>query len=400
MNRSSSLNPLLTRRSALLGLSAAFTLGRASLALASTVTDKRFVVVILRGALDGMSAVQPYGDPAFAALRGPLALPPPGSPDGVLDLGGFYGLHPSLTNIHAMYSAGDALPIHAVAGHYRSRSHFEAQDYLECGADQRLMSGWLNRAVAAMPAVPGRELALSVGLSAPLMLRGAAPIEAWAPEHFAQPEPDLYARLMQISRHDPVIGPALTTGIHERGLAATASGGTPDSAKNDRSFELLAAAAGRMLAAPEGPRVAVLEIGGWDTHAAQQRRLELQLKHLDDGLGALRASLGDAWRKTMIIAVTEFGRTARVNGTGGTDHGTGGMALILGGAIAGGRVMADWPGLAQGKLFEDRDLAPTLDLRSILKGGLQDHLGLNARALDQAFPSSRDAAPMHGLVRA
>ena len=262
------------------------------------------------------------------------------------------------------------------------------------------MSGWLNRAVGTIPAIPGRELALSVGLSAPLMLRGTAPVEAWAPEHFAQPEPDLYARLLQISRHDPLIGPALTEGIRERGLSATASGGAPTDPKNDRGFEVLAAAAGRMLASREGPRVAVLQIGGWDTHAAQKQRLEIQLKHLDDGLGALRAALGDTWRNTMIIAVTEFGRTARANGTGGTDHGTAGVALALGGAVAGGRVLADWPGLAQGKLFEDRDLAPTLDLRAILKGGLQDHLGLNARALDQAFPGSSEAAPLHGLVRA
>ena len=390
---------MLTRRSALLGLSSAFALGRASLALAAGATNRRFVVVILRGALDGMFAVQPYGDPAFSSLRGPLALPSPGNPGGVLDLGGFYGLHPSLVNVHAMYSAGEALPIHAVAGHYRSRSHFEAQDYLESGADQRLMSGWLNRAVTAMPASSGHELALSVGLSPPLMLRGPAGIEAWAPEHFAQPEPDLYARLISIARHDPVIGPALAEGIRQRGLSATASGGSPPDPKNDHSFEVLAASAGRMLAAPEGPRVAVLEIGGWDTHAAQQRRLEIQLKHLDDGLGALRASLGDAWRNTMVVAVTEFGRTARVNGTGGTDHGTGGVALALGGAVAGGRVLADWPGLAQGKLFEDRDLAPTLDLRAILKGGLRDHLHLSAGALDQVFPGSQDAAPMHGLVR-
>ena len=232
------------------------------------------------------------------------------------------------------------------------------------------------------------------------MLRGNAPVEAWAPDHFAQPSPDLYARLVQISRHDPVIGPALANGISERGLGATAGGGMEQGAKGDRSFEILAAAAGRMLAAPEGPRIAVLEIGGWDTHAAQKRRLEIQLKHLDDGLGALRAALGDAWHKTMIVAVTEFGRTARVNGTGGTDHGTGAMALVLGGAAAGGRVLADWPGLGQGRLFEDRDLAPTLDLRSVLKGGLRDHLGLNAGALDQVFPGSRDASPLRGLVRA
>jgi uncharacterized protein (DUF1501 family) len=390
----------LTRRSALLGLTAAFTLGRSSLALAAPDTDKRFVVVILRGALDGMSAVQPYGDVAFASLRGPLALPPPGAAGGVLDLGGFYGLHPSLVNLHAMYAAGEALPIHAVAGHYRSRSHFEAQDYLESGIDQRLNSGWLNRAVATMPAPAGHDIALSVGLSAPLMLRGPAGVEAWAPDHFARPEPDVYASLVRLSRHDPVIGPALAEGLRERGLSATAAGTEAADPKHDHSFEALAAAAGRLLAARNGPRVAVLEIGGWDTHAAQVRRLETQNKQLDDGLAALRAALGDTWRQTFIVAVTEFGRTARINGTGGTDHGTAGAAFVLGGAVAGGRVMADWPGLAPGKLFENRDLAPTLDLRSVLKGGLRDHLGLSSHALDLAFPGSGDALPVGGLVRA
>jgi uncharacterized protein (DUF1501 family) len=390
---------LVSRRSALLGLTAAVTFGRASLALAAMPTSQRFIVIILRGALDGMSAVEPYGDADFAALRGALALPQPGAPGGVLDLGGFYGLHPSLVNLHAMYAAGQALPIHAVAGHYRSRSHFEAQDYLESGVDQRLMSGWLNRAVATMPAAPGHEIALSIGLSAPLMLRGAAPVEAWAPDHFAQPEADLYARLVSLSRYDPIIGPALSEGIRERGLSITAMGGSNADPKHDHSFEALSGAAGRLLAAPSGPRVAVLEIGGWDTHAAQVHRLAVQLKELDDGLGALRAGLGDAWPHTMIVAVTEFGRTARVNGTQGTDHGTGGVAVVVGGAVAGGRVLADWPGLGQGKLFENRDLAPTLDLRAVLKGGLRDHMGLSSNDLNRVFPGSTAVSPMGGLVR-
>jgi uncharacterized protein (DUF1501 family) len=397
MNPQQHLGPQLSRRSALLGLTSAYAVGRSSLALAATATEQRFIVVILRGALDGMSAVQPYGDPAFTSLRGPLALPPPGNQGGVLDLGGFYGLHPSLVNLHAMYAGGQALVVHAVAGHYRSRSHFEAQDYLESGADQRLMSGWLNRAVGAMPAAAGHELALSVGLSAPLMLRGPAPVEAWAPDHFAQPEADLYARLIGISQHDPVIGPALAEGVRQRGLSGTAIGASAPDPKHDHDFQALAAAAGRLLAVPAGPRVAVLEIGGWDTHAAQVRRLNTQLKQLDEGLGALRMALADAWRHTMVVAVTEFGRTARVNGTQGTDHGTAGAAFVLGGAVAGGRVLADWPGVGSGRLFEDRDLEPTLDVRALLKGALADHLGLSLASLDAVFPGSTQVTPIHGL---
>ena len=393
------LHPALSRRQALLGLTAAFTIGGISVALADAPGEKRFVVVLLRGALDGMSAVQPYGDPAFAALRGPLALASPGQAGGVLDLGGRFGLHPALANIHGMYRSGDALMVHAVAGNYRSRSHFEAQDYLESGTGQRLNSGWLNRAVAAMPATSGREIALSVGLSAPLLLRGPARVEAWAPDHFAQPDGDLYARLLTLSAHDPVIGPALAEGVKQRGSAASALAGMGDPT-NDRSFAILAAAAGRLLASPSGPRVAALEIGGWDTHSGQARRLETQLKLLDDGLGALRTALGDAWRDTVVVAVTEFGRTARINGSGGTDHGTAGAAFVMGGAVAGGRVVADWPGLGAGRLFEDRDLAPTTDLRAVLKGLIGPHLGISEAALGSILPGSSGVSATGGLVRA
>src|ERR1700744_908205 len=178
----------LTRRSALLGLTAAFSLGRVSLALASAPTEKRLIVVIQRGALDGMAAVVPYGDPALMGLRGEIVPPSPGQPDGLMDLGGFYGLHPSLTNLHAMYKAGDALPVHAVAGPTRVRSHFEAQDCLESGADHRMSSGWLNRAVAAMPATGASRPegdAVAIGVSVPLLLRGAAVVGNWAPHGVA-----------------------------------------------------------------------------------------------------------------------------------------------------------------------------------------------------------------------
>jgi uncharacterized protein (DUF1501 family) len=394
------MNPLanlpLTRRSALLGLTAAFTLGRASIALGAAPTDNRLVVFLLRGALDGMSAVQPYGDPDFLTLRGELALGAPGTQDGVLDLGGFYGLHPSLVNVHGMFAAGQASIVHAVAGHYRSRSHFEAQDYLESGTDQRLTSGWLNRAVATMPARGGQEIALTLGLSAPLMLRGPARVEAWAPENFGQsPGEDFYTRLLRLSAHDPLIGPALAEGMKQRGVSPDTGSGGP---KQPQEIKL-AAAAGQLLAAPAGPRVAVLEMGGWDTHSGQIPRLKNQLRQLDDALGALKNGLGPAWDKTAVLVVTEFGRTARINGSKGTDHGTGGVAFVLGGAVAGGKVHADWPGLGSGRLFEDRDLMPTADVRAIAKGLLAGHLGLGGAALAQAFPGSFDVAPMTGLLR-
>jgi uncharacterized protein (DUF1501 family) len=394
--------PILSRRGALLGLGAAVSMGRASLALASAATDRRLVVVILRGALDGLAAVIPYGDPALARLRASLLPPAPGQPGGMLDLGGFFALHPALANLHGMYAAGEALPVHAVAGHVRTRSHFEAQDLMESGTDQRLTSGWLNRAVLGLPKGPAAAQPLSVGIATPLLLRGPAPVGAYAPRSFSQPMPDLYARLVALHAGDPVTGPALREGLAERGFtAAILAGQAPDApGGNKYAFPVLAGAAGRLMAAADGPRIAAMELGGWDTHAAQAQRLGDPLKQLDDGMAALRDGLGGAWSRTAVLVMTEFGRTVRVNGTNGTDHGSGAAAFVLGGAVAGGRVRADWPGLADGRLLEGRDLQPTMDLRALAKGLLASHLGLNQAALLQAFPGSEQVAPAVGLLRA
>ena len=389
----------LNRRTALLGLGVAVTLGRASLALAAAPTDRRLVVVILRGAMDGMAAVVPYGDPALAGLRPGLLPPEPGREGGLLDLGGFFGLHPALAGLHRMFAAGQLLPVHAVAGPVRTRSHFEAQDIMESGAEQRLSSGWLNRAVLAMPARPAAGQPLSIGVALPLLLRGPAPVGAYAPSGSAHPEPELYARLVALHAHDPVTGPALRQGLAERGFTGTTLAGTE--APRDRyAFPALAGTAGKLLAAADGPRVAAMELGGWDTHASQSARLQGPLAQLDAGLVALQEGLGAAWAQTAVLVMTEFGRTARANGTGGTDHGTGTVAFLVGGAVAGGRVLADWPGLADRQLLDGRDLAPTRDLRSLAKGLLAGHFGLDGPALLRAFPGSTGAPPSAGLVRA
>ena len=396
------LQPILSRRGALLGLGAAVAMGRASLALAAAPTDRRLVVVILRGALDGLAAVVPYGDGALSSQRAALLPGGPGQPGGMLDLGGFFALHPALTGMHAMYGAGQLLPVHAVAGHIRTRSHFEAQDLMESGADQRLTSGWLNRAVQGMARGPDTGTPISIGISTPLLLRGPAPVGAYAPQSFSQPEPDLYARLVALHSHDPVTGPALRQGLAERGFTtAQLSGHLPDAPGGQKyAFATLAGTAGRLLAAPNGPRIAAMELGGWDTHAGQSNRLTAPLRQLDDGMVALKDGLGDAWAKTAVLVMTEFGRTVHVNGTGGTDHGTGTVAFVLGGAVAGGRVRADWPGLSDGRLLEGRDLQPTLDLRALAKGLLAAHLGLSPAAILQAFPGSEGVSASSGLLRA
>jgi uncharacterized protein (DUF1501 family) len=391
----------LSRRTALLGIATSVSIGGTTLALAAAPTDKRLVVIILRGALDGMAAVVPYGDPNLVGLRGEIVPPAPGQPDGLLDLGGFFGLHPALAGMHDMYKAHEALVLHAVAGSYRVRSHFEAQDYLESGADHRMTSGWLNRAVAMLPAVSKTRPegdALAVGVSVPLLLRGPARVANWAPHGFSQPAPGLYATIAALNAKDPIIGPAISEGLRARGFSAEVMAGE-DEPKEKYAFSSMARSAGEMLAAPDGPRIAALEIGGWDTHTAQSNRLNGPLKQLDAGLVALKTALGPAWAQTAVLVMTEFGRTARVNGTKGTDHGTGTVAFILGGAIAGGRVKTTWPGLGTGQLFENRDLAPTTDLRAVAKGMLASHLGLNAGALGQVFPGSEGVGAMGGLIR-
>jgi uncharacterized protein (DUF1501 family) len=406
--------PRLSRRGFLLGLTAAVaTVGNVRLALANAPGDRRFVVVLLRGGMDGLAVVQPYGDPAFASMRGPLALPEPGREGGTLDLGGRYGLHPGLAKLHEFYRADEVLVLHAVAGPGRSRSHFEAQDLLESGAAQRLSSGWLNRALAALPAGGGggggrrRDLGLAVGLDVPLLLRGAVPVQNYAPSGAMPVNDDLMVRIEAMLARDPAFGPAVTRGREERRFAAAVlerdgddMDGGGGAGRRRSSLAALGEAAGKLMAAPDGPRVAAFDLGGWDTHAAQMARLKPTVAMLDAGLDALRRGLGEAaWKQTAVLVITEFGRTARVNGSQGTDHGTAGAAFLTGGAVAGGRVLADWPGLGQGKLFEDRDLQPTLDLRAVAKGLLRDHLRLPQAAVEQAFPDSGSVAPQGRLIR-
>jgi uncharacterized protein (DUF1501 family) len=393
------IHHVLTRRATLLGLTGAVTFGGASLAMAAAPTDRRLVVVILRGALDGMAAVVPYGDPDLAAWRGELLPPGPGQADGLLDLGGFFGLHPALAGMHAMYAEGQLLPVHAIAGATRSRSHFEAQDLLEFGADHRMTSGWLNRVAGLIPPPPKSAAgsALAVGSALPILLRGPAPVGSWMPQSFQHPQADLYARIAGLHESDPVTGPAIAAGLRDRGFSdAVLSGAEP---ANKYAFPALAASAGRLLADATGPRLACLELGGWDTHTYQANRLSGPLKLLDAGLVALKDGMGDAWRQTAVLVITEFGRTVRMNGSKGTDHGTGAVAFLAGGAVAGGRVQADWPGLASGKLFEDRDLQPTADLRSLAKGVLAAQFGLDDAALAKVFPDSSVAASMSRLIR-
>jgi uncharacterized protein (DUF1501 family) len=374
--------------------------------------DPRFLAIILRGALDGLATVAPIGDPDWVALRGDNALTassnvPP------LKLDDFFALNPAMPNLHRMFQANEAIVVHACATPYRERSHFDGQDLLESGLPKPVPSdsGWLNRAFAGL--APGGRVdpkggkVFAVGPVTPLVVRGPAPVLSWSPQRVMPASDDTVQRLLDLYRHaDPKLAAVLEdnnklSAIERAGDMTQKPGGAgPGQAR--AYFSEAAGNAAKFLAQPDGPRVGALALDGWDTHVNEgiaQGRLSQLLGALDDALNAVKTNMGAAWKDTVVALATEFGRTAHINGTDGTDHGTATVALLVGGALKGGRVIADWPGLKSANLYENRDLKPTTDLRAVLKGVLKDHLRADDRALAQsAFPGSDGVKPMLGLV--
>ncbi|MFV3129307.1 DUF1501 domain-containing protein [Niveispirillum sp. KHB5.9] len=372
------------------------------LSLAAAGTDRRLVLIVLRGAMDGLGAVVPYADPDYRAIRANLALAEPGQEGGVLDLDGRFGLHPSLAPLHEWWGQKQLLAVQAIATPYRERSHFDAQDLLDTGGIRAGDdTGWLNRALARLDG-GGKGLGLSLGQGVPLVLRGSVPVASWAPSPLPEPTMDFMDRVAELYGKDPVLGPALAAGLGVADMAAGMDGNKKREGAKDRL--ILAETAGRMLSDPAGPRVATLELSGWDTHVGQgtiQGRLPNALGQLAETMVTLRNAMAGVWDRTLIAVVTEFGRTVRPNGNGGTDHGTAGVALLAGGAVEGGRVLGDWPGLREDKLFEGRDLAPTTDMRALLKGILSGHLGLAPAEIDKhIFPDAKQVRALPDLIRA
>jgi uncharacterized protein (DUF1501 family) len=391
-----------------LGLSLQF-LGRP--AMAASVGAKKLIVIICRGGMDGLTVSPPVGDPDYAGLRGPIALG-----GEALKLDGTFALHPSLGAVHALATAGQARIAPAIATPDRARSHFEAQDVLESGAATvyGVSSGWLNRAVEAL-SVGGKVEALSVGPTAPLLLRGKAPFQSWSPGKVVDASARLPSLLQDLYKSDPLLGPALARGLETEAMAQVAMSGMAGETQQmagapvaayqrqgqDAARRLGATLAGFMRE-PGGPQIAALSLDGFDTHAnegAAQGQLANRLSNLDAAIDGIHVGLGPDWRDAVVLVATEFGRTARVNGTGGTDHGTASTALVLGGALKPGGVLGDWPTLKAEALFENRDLRPTLDMRSLFKGVLAEQLGVERAALERTvFPDSSAAKPLSGIV--
>jgi len=395
---------------------------------ARTGGSGRLVVVILRGALDGLAAVPPYADPDYAGLHRELAIAAPGAVDGALALDNTFGLHPSLEFLHERYLAGELVVFHAVASPYRDRSHFDGQNVLENGLTKPIgtADGWLNRALAALPSGAGRpgDRAVAISQNIPLILRGEAPVMSKSPQATPDVDEELLTRLADLYSKDDWFSARLSEAVQTEKMvddggnrvdAATAkqpaatqramgaSTAAPSTAAPDRVGGVARMAAA-LMRSEGGPDVAVIEAGGWDTHANQggaKGVLAQRLAGLDRALRVLADELGPLWPQTAVLVVTEFGRTAAMNGTRGTDHGTGGCAFLAGGAVRGGRVIADWPGLARTALLDNRDLRPTLDLRSVFKGVLDEHMKVGAQTLaTRIFPDSSGARPLQGLARA
>jgi uncharacterized protein (DUF1501 family) len=388
-------------RRALMGITASFFSWAfvPRFAEAGTTNDPRLLIVVLRGGMDGLNTVIPVGDPNYLGLRGGIAIPQAST----IALNSMFGLNAAMPKFAAMYTAGTAAVVHAACVPLRIRSHFDCQDNLENGMPGKVgvsKTGWVNRLLTALPAgnsVKARG-ALQVG-SAPLIMLGPAPVLGWSPAIFTRPDQAFDNNLLQLyGKRDPALQDQLTRGLAANALATGSSANVGGSLSTlQKSFR----GAGRLLASPTGPRVAVLSVGGWDTHVNQGSALAAVLGSLDTALDDFRVEMGAEWDKTAVVCATEFGRTAAVNGTYGTDHGTGTVALLAGGAINGGQVFGTWPGLGPSELFESRDLRATTDLRAVFKGLLADHLGVARRTLDETvFPQSAAVAPMQNLIKA
>ena len=354
-----------------------FGLGLPRIAFAATArTDKRFLFVIQRGAADGLATLAPTGDPAYAGLRGDLATDLASG----AKLDSMFTLHPALSETAKLYSAKQALFVQAVASPYRDRSHFDGQNVLESGGAgaYRVKDGWLNRLLTELPG--GKAVALAP--TVPLALRGAAPVESYAPSNLPQAGDDLLIRIGDLYAQDPQLGP-----LWIQAQTARMKAGELGDAKGGAAAGQLAA---KLMGGADGARIAMIETNGWDTHNGQRGRLAAQLRGLDALVANLKAGLGADWSNTLVLVATEFGRTAKANGTGGTDHGTGAMAMLIGGAVNGGKVIADWPGLSPGALYEGRDLKPTIDLDVLIASALSQHFGLDgARTAGLLFPETR-----------
>ncbi|MEL7320012.1 MAG: DUF1501 domain-containing protein [Pseudomonadota bacterium] len=385
------INRTLNRRTMLAGsmILGASSLAAPRMAFANAPGERNLLFVLLRGAMDGMAMLAPTGDPGYEALRAAA------SPDyeGATRIDPLFQLHPAFENVGKAYTAGDALFVNATATSYRDRSHFDGQDLLETGGAKphSLRQGWLNRLVGLMSDGQAPR-ALAIAPTMPLALRGDAPASNYAPSALPEASADFMGRVAKLYADDDQLAGLFAAALETRDMAAD------DGLKNLRDATAAGELAASLMRGADGARIAMIELGGWDTHANQRGAFNRPARQLDTLLGAYAKSMGAAWDNTLVMVATEFGRTARYNGTNGTDHGTASATLLMGGAVRGNRVLGDWPGLAPSQLYQERDLRPTTALESVLAGAVSEHFALDpARAMERLFPG-RSSAALSGLI--
>lgn len=353
--------------------------------------EKRFIFIIQRGAADGLHSIIPLGDPALRSVRASLV----DAIENPTRLDGFFSAHPALSQISQMFHGGEAIFAHAVASANRDRSHFDAQNILETGGLRAYAekAGWMNRLIGLLPADAARALALSPGL--PSAMRGPNPASNFAPTRLPDPSGDLLARVTDLYAHDAALRSLWQTALETRAMAGDQDGGLAQGRAD------AGALAARLMAPSDGARLMMIETGGWDTHSGQKARMNISLAALDRMVGSIKTGLGAAWADTVILVATEFGRTVAANGTGGSDHGTGAVAMLLGGAVKGGRIIADWPGLTSADLYDGRDLRPTMQLEALIAGVVAEHFSLDSdRLRAELYPSISNLKHVSGLIRA
>lgn len=392
------------RRRLLLAATAAAVLpfGGGAWAATAEAGPKRLIVIVLRGAVDGLNIVVPHAEDAYYQARPSIAIARPGEPDGALALDARFGLHPALVSLLPLWREGSLAFIHAAGSPDPSRSHFDAQRYLENGTPGRstTVDGWMNRLLQALPGPRGPTDAISVGPTLPRILAGAAavanlPLGPRAGKTLPIDQPQIAGAFDRLYAGTDALDEAYREGrqAHAQLIAdldseqELADGGAPPPA----GFAARAARLAHLIGRDAHIRLAFVGLGGWDTHVDQgshSGRLANRLRPLGTGLAALAHGLGSTWRDTVIIVLSEFGRTVRENGDRGTDHGHGNVIWIMGGAVKGGQVYGEWPGLTPGHLYQKRDLAVTTDFRTAIAAILGRHMGLPDRQLDAVFPGA------------
>jgi uncharacterized protein (DUF1501 family) len=344
----------------------------------------RLVFVLLRGGFDGLAAVVPFGDPAYRSLRGAFAF----EESELVTLTDTFGLAPGLAPLRDLWEHNELAVVHAMAIPFRTRSHFDGQAVLETGIDRPVGSadGWLNRLLQVMT---GDRSGIAIASGMPRSLTGPFDVQTWSPTQLGAVDDEYLGRLSSLYRTDSALYGRFESAVQQQNLV----GEEPMAAGNARRVGItpLMQATARILKQENGPNIAAVEFSGWDTHANQGVAggpLDRLLGQLAEALVAFRTDMGAAWSNTTVVVMTEFGRTARPNGTRGTDHGTAGAGFVLGPRVSKGIVVADWPGLSDRDLFEGRDLRPTLDTRAVLKSVVGGVFDLTSAQLDRVFPGS------------